>query len=155
MLSYEKIRQSFRSFTILLQVIYFLTAILGVLSFIGVFLIKANINSEAYTSQYSSQQLEVLRQSITPFAIFLLCVSLVASILIIVFNFINLSRVKKKEELSYLPFYLGAVLALINIVSNLLTAKAQAMGLLVQIAILAANFYAFTRAKMLNEHLDD
>ncbi|MGT2960827.1 hypothetical protein [Streptococcus caballi] len=154
MVSYEKIRQSLRSFTVLLQVIYFLTAIFGVLSVIGVFLLKANINSEAYTSQYSSQQLEILRQSITPFAIFLLCVSLAASILIIVFNFINLSKIKKKDEISYLPFYLGAVLALINIVSNLLTAKAQAIGLLIQIAILAINFYAFTRAKMLNEHDD-
>lgn len=154
MVSYEKIRQSLRSFTVLLQVIYFLTAIFGVLSVIGVFLLKANINSEAYTSQYSSQQLEILRQSITPFAIFLLCVSLAASILIIVFNFINLSKIKKKDEISYLPFYLGAMLALINIVSNLLTAKAQAIGLLIQIAILAINFYAFTRAKMLNEHDD-
>ena len=154
MVSYEKIRQSLRSFTVLLQVIYFLTAIFGVLSVIGVFLLKANINSEAYTSQYSSQQLEILRQSITPFAIFLLCVSLAASILIIVFNFINLSKIKKKDEISYLPFYLGAVLALINIVSNLLTAKAQAIGLLIQIAILAINFYAFTRSKMLNEHDD-
>lgn len=106
MVSYEKIRQSLRSFTVLLQVIYFLTAIFGVLSVIGVFLLKANINSEAYTSQYSSQQLEILRQSITPFAIFLLCVSLAASILIIVFNFINLSKIKKKDEISYLPFYL-------------------------------------------------
>ncbi|MEX2784018.1 hypothetical protein AB3331_02330 [Streptococcus sp. H49] len=150
MISYEKVRQNLRSLNITVLVWEFLSVILGILGFIGIYTINANLNNEELTSVYSDEQIELLRASVTPFAIFLSVVSFAISVAIIVLVFMNLSKLKKGEELSYIPYFLGLGLAAFNILYSF-TGGFNIWTLLIQGAIAVLFAFTFVKARTLNE----
>jgi hypothetical protein len=153
MISYEKARQSFRTLTIVSIVINIFLIILGVLSILSLFTIKAVIDNEDFVSQYSTQDLELLQQSTTNVAIVWIGLALVASITILIFSFINLSRLKNKLTLYYIPFYIGIALCLINNIYNLLSSFSL-WSFVIQVLIATLYAYTYTRAKLLNNQKD-
>ncbi|AND78622.1 hypothetical protein [Streptococcus pantholopis] len=150
MISYEKVRQNLRSLNITVLVLEFFSAILGILGFIGIYTISANLDNEELTSVYSAEQIELLRASVTPFAIFLSVVSFAISVAIIVLVFMNLSKLKKGEELSYIPYFLGLGLAAFNILYSF-TSGFNIWTLLIQGAIAVLFAFTFVKARTLNE----
>ena len=153
MISYEKARQSFRTLTIVSIVINIFLIILSVLSILSLFTIKAVIDNEDFVSQYSTQDLELLQQSITNVAIVWIGLALVASITILIFSFINLSRLKNKLTLYYIPFYIGIALCLINTIYNFLSSFSL-WSFVIQVLIATLYAYTYTRAKLLNNQKD-
>ncbi|AXQ77949.1 hypothetical protein DDV21_002115 [Streptococcus chenjunshii] len=150
MISYEKVRQTLRTLNITVLVLEFISVLLGILSFIGIFTLRANLENEEVTSAYTAEQLEALRASITPFAIFISVVTFVISVAIIVLVFRNLSKQKDGEEISYIPYFLGMGVTVFNIIYSF-TSGFNIWGLLIQGIFLALYVYAFVEARTLNE----
>ncbi|WP_159564751.1 hypothetical protein [Streptococcus halichoeri] len=152
MISYEKVRQSFRSLNL---VIITLESIFTALTFLGLIsIIFLKTSGELDTSQMSAEQVAAIQQSTSPFTIFITVVSLALMIAIIVFAARNLSRLKKNSELIYLPYYLGFGLVAINLISTLASGQAfkpaALIGYLIQLAFVALYYFSYSKAKTLN-----
>lgn len=154
MISYEKVKQSFRSFTILSIVINVIVTVIYLLGIAGILLLMANLNNPKFTAAYTDNQLATLKLSITPFAIFMSVLSLAIAISIIVFSALNLSKLNKIAELSYVPHFLGLGVSVLNILFSF-TDQISILTLVIQAALIAMYYYTYSRAKLLNQQLEE
>ncbi|MGT2933803.1 hypothetical protein [Streptococcus catagoni] len=151
MVSYEKVRQSLRTLNI---VIIVLNAILAVLSIIGLVSIALVMNNEEAKAALDSATMASLEQLMTPFSIFISALSLSLTIAILVTTVMNQSKIKTKQEISYLPYYLGFALVTVNIITQLLSAP-NIIGIAIQLAFLALYYFPYSKAKILNNKEED
>jgi uncharacterized membrane protein YqhA len=149
MISYEKVKQSFRSFTIVNIVLNAILTVLYIFGIFGIFIIKMNLDNPEFTALYTEEQLAALKSSVTPFAIFTTVLYIAIAIAIIVLSAINLSKAKKDLELSYIPHFMGTAIAVFNIIFSF-TNGFSLTTILMQSAFIALYFYTYTRAKTLN-----
>ncbi|GAA5349468.1 hypothetical protein [Streptococcus uberis] len=147
MISYEKVRQSLKTLNI---VIIVLNSLLAVFSIFGIVSILLVMNNEKAVAAMGSEAAAILEQSMTPFSLFVSAVAIALTIAIIVFTVINQSKLKQNQELSYLPYFLGFGIVALNVITQLLTAPSL-LAILIQVAFLALYFFAFKKAKSLNE----
>lgn len=98
MVSYEKVRQTLKTTTLAIAIFNIIFAGLGLISLPGLFAIRSMIDSgNTDALQMTSQQIDVLKESVTGVAIAIVFIGIIANIIIAVFCFINLSRLKKEK----------------------------------------------------------
>lgn len=123
MISYEKVRQSFKTWNTTIAVLYILNAVLFLFSLLGGAINKIAMEQqpELYAS-FDDATLEILRQSTTPFSFFTFGLGLVVTITIVVLAFINRNKAAKglDKQISYTVYYLGIGWAISSIILEFL-----------------------------------
>lgn len=156
MVSYEKVRQSLKSSTIAIAVLNILGLILGLLGILSVLSARrAMQNGTIDQYKLSAEQLAALKQSITSTAVMITVVTLIINITIIVFCFINLSKLRQKQSVSSIPYYLGIALSTFNIVYFVIFNQLSVIPLLIQAAYIVLYFYAVQKARTLAEQEEE
>lgn len=156
MVSYEKVRQSLKSSTIAIAVLNILGLILGLLGILSVLSARrAMQNGTIDQYKLSAEQLAALKQSITSTAVMITVVTLIINITIIVFCFINLSKLKQNQSVSSIPYYLGIALSTFNIVYFVIFNQLSVIPLLIQAAYIVLYFYAVQKARTLAEQEEE
>lgn len=156
MVSYEKVRQSLKSSTIAIAVLNILGLILGLLGILSVLSARrAMQNGTIDQYKLSAEQLAALKQSITSTAVMITVVTLIINITIIVFCFINLSKLRQNQSVSSIPYYLGIALSTFNIVYFVIFNQLSVIPLLIQAAYIVLYFYAVQKARTLAEQEEE
>lgn len=149
MISYEKVRQSLKTTNL---VIILLNAIITIFALAGIVMIAAILGNESLTSEMDANSLEILKMSVTPFSLFISGLAIALNIAIILLLIKNQKRITTHQSINLLPYYLGFGLIVLNIVSNVLAQKSGSLiwALVIQFIFLALYYFAFTKAKTLN-----
>ncbi|CAM4074189.1 hypothetical protein AT575_00705 [Streptococcus penaeicida] len=151
MISYEKVRQSLKTLNI---VIIVLNSLLTIVSAFGLVSLLLIVNNKEVMDQLGSEQGAVMQEAVTPFSLFISAVGLALMVAIIVLTIMNQSKIKKALEVSYMPYYLGFALSLLNIISTLLTTP-SVLGAVIQLLFLSLYFFAYQKARTLNHKDQD
>ncbi|MGT2888094.1 hypothetical protein N1495_08700 [Streptococcus didelphis] len=147
MISYEKVRQSLKTLNIVIIVLNAITVVFGLIGLVSLFLVRDNENLKATMTPEAYAAIE---KALTPFSLFMTIIALLMTAAILVFVFINQKNIRQNAEISYLPYYLGFGVVALNIISQLLVAP-SILNILIQLAFVALYFFAFKKAKTLNE----
>ena len=108
MISYEKTARAFKSSTIAIAVLNILTFVLGLWGLLGIVSIQqAMKNGTIDKFNLTAKQLAAVKQSITPLSISITILAIIIAATIAVFCFLNLSKLKKQQTISFIPYYLG------------------------------------------------
>ncbi len=143
MVSYEKVRQTLKTTTLAIAIFNIIFAGLGLISLPGLFAIRSMIDSgNTDALQMTSQQIDVLKESVTGVAIAIVFIGIIANIVIAVFCFINLSRLKKEKLPTPLPYYIGIVLATASVIYTFIASTSMS-GILLQIGFQAIFIFLF------------
>ncbi|MGT2829123.1 hypothetical protein AB6M97_00925 [Streptococcus hillyeri] len=149
MISYEKVRQSFKTWNTTIGVLYILNAVLFLFSLLGGAVNKIMLEKqpEVYAS-LDEITLEALHLSTTPFALFTFGLGLIVTIVIAVLALINRSKANKNldSQISYTVYYIGIGWAVISVILEFL--MLGTLSLLSPIWVLLFGFFhVFTLRK--------
>lgn len=149
MISYEKVRQSFKSWNTAIGILYVLNAVLFLFSLLGGVMNKFMMEKQPdiYAS-LDDVTLEALRLSTTPFAFFTFGLGLVVTIVIAVLALINRSRANKNldDRISFTVYYIGIGWAIISIILEFLMIGTLSLSSPVWL-LLFGFFHVFTLRK--------
>ncbi|WP_057491288.1 hypothetical protein [Streptococcus orisasini] len=152
MVSYEKVRQSLKTSTIVIAVLNILSIILGLMGILSALSLRRAFQDGTINKFHlSANQLTAIKQSITSTAIMITIVALIVDITIVAFCFINLSKLKQEQTVSLIPYYLGIALSTANIAYIIIFNQIALIPLLIQAAYIVLYFYAIQKAKTLSE----
>ncbi|MGT2934505.1 hypothetical protein ACVR0P_01095 [Streptococcus castoreus] len=161
MISYEKVRQALKTSTIVIIILNAISIVLSLIGFAGIFFLQSQLKNETFRSQFTTEQLAQLEASLSPFMIFISVLNLIAIVVILVFCAQNLSNLKKKLVINYVPYILGLVLCIVGLATSLFlapkTASSSSLIFTVVLTLAQAALYgfAFYKAKTLNEKESD
>lgn len=126
MISYEKTARAFKSSTIAIAVLNILTFVLGLWGLLGIVSIQqAMKNGTIDKFNLTAKQLAAVKQSITPLSISITILAIIIAATIAVFCFLNLSKLKKQQTISFIPYYLGIGIKTFDIIYSLTNKKTQ------------------------------
>lgn len=149
MTSYETVKRRFKSCNIGLIVINSISLIINVLGIIGLFFIKANLGNAKFTSNYTKEQLSVLKESVSDFTLFIIALTIIIQIIVLIYSVLNLSAIKNNQSINLFPYYLGfalvAVSTLLSIVTNF-----SLMNLVIQLLIMALYYFNYHYSNIFN-----
>ncbi len=151
MISYEKVRQSLKTLNIFIIV---LNTIITIFSVIGLSSIILFLRNDEFKAAMPADQLSIMEQTMTPFAIFISALAIILTIVIIVLAFLNQKKIKTNQKVSILPYLLGFGLVMVNLVSILLS-QPTIISIVIQLIFLALYYFAFSKAKTLNNKEDE
>lgn len=147
MISYEKVRQSLKTLNIFIIV---LNTIITIFSVIGLVSIILFLGNDEFKAAMPADKLAIMEQAMTPFAIFISALAILLTIAIIVLTFMNQKKIKSDQEISILPYLLGFGLVVVNLISILLS-QPTILSIVIQLVFLALYYFAFSKAKTLND----
>ena len=105
MISYEKTARAFKSSTIAIAVLNILTFVLGLWGLLGIVSIQqAMKNGTIDKFNLTAKQLAAVKQRITPLSISITILAIIIAATIAVFCFLNLSKLKKQQTISFSPY---------------------------------------------------
>ncbi|NLQ94225.1 hypothetical protein EKS24_08460 [Streptococcus mutans] len=152
MISYEKTARAFKSSTIAIAVLNILTFVLGLWGLLGIVSIQQAIkNGTIDKFNLTAKQLAAVKQSITPLSISITILAIIIAATITVFCFLNLSKLKKQQTISFIPYYLGIGIKTFDIIYSLIFGTFAVFSLIIQIAFIVLYFYTIQKARILAE----
>ncbi|MGT2809057.1 hypothetical protein DIX60_08660 [Streptococcus iniae] len=150
MISYEKVRQSLKTLNMTVIVLNIIGLVFSV---IGIASLYFTLNNEQFKATIPPEQLDVLKQSLSPFNIFMMVISLGLTIAIIVLAFQNRSKIAQDLEINYMPYFLGLGSILLSIVQMFLN-QFSLISFAINLALASLYFFSYLKAKTLNEKED-
>ena len=152
MISYEKTARAFKSSTIAIAVLNILTFVLGLWGLLGIVSIQqAMKNGTIDKFNLTAKQLAAVKQSITPLSISSTILAIIIAATIAVFCFLNLSKLKKQQTISFIPYYLGIGIKTFDIIYSLIFGTFAVFSLIIQIAFIVLYFYTIQKSRILAE----
>ncbi|EMB74862.1 hypothetical protein [Streptococcus mutans] len=152
MISYEKTARAFKSSTIAIAVLNILTFVLGLWGLLGIVSIQqAMKNGTIDKFNLTAKQLAAVKQSITPLSISITILAIIIAATIAVFCFLNLSKLKKQQTISFIPYYLGIGIKTFDIIYSLIFGTFAVFSFIIQIAFIVLYFYTIQKARILAE----
>ena len=152
MISYEKTARAFKSSTIAIAVLNILTFVLGLWGLLGIVSIQqAMKNGTIDKFNLTAKQLAAVKHSITPLSISITILAIIIAATIAVFCFLNLSKLKKQQTISFIPYYLGIGIKTFDIIYSLIFGTFAVFSLIIQIAFIVLYFYTIQKARILAE----
>ncbi|EHJ52584.1 hypothetical protein [Streptococcus macacae] len=149
-MTYEETAKSFRTSNIIIIVLNILSLILGLISLLGLFMTNQAIK-QGNTDQYnlSARQIEIIKQALTPLSLTIIIVAIAINLAIVIFCFINLSRLNQETAVTPIPYYIGLVLSAISVINTTLAGNLSILSLGIQAAFIILYFYAIQKARAL------
>ncbi|MGT2923644.1 hypothetical protein ACVR0O_00325 [Streptococcus caviae] len=118
MISIEKLKNTVKSLNTIIIVMECFHIIGGLLSAFGYYINKINLENGTFErGGLTAEQIEAVRRATTPWVLVNSLIFLVFGIIILILAIKNNRALKNKEDLSYLPYYLGGILIALYIVS--------------------------------------
>lgn len=150
MISYEKVRQSLKTLNMTIIVLNIIGLIFSI---IGIAFIYITLNNAQVKASMPAEQLTVLKQSFSPFNIFMMVISIGLAIAIISLAIMNHSKIAKELDISYMPYFLGLASCLIALVQMFLE-EFNFFTFVIEIILVALYYFSYRKAKTLNEKED-
>lgn len=150
MISYEKVRQSLKTLNMTVIVLNIIGLVFSVIGFVSLYFA---FNNEDIKATLPPEQLDILKESLSPFNIFMIVLSLGLTIAIIVLALQNRSKIAQDLEINYMPYFLGLGSILLSIVQMFLS-QFSLISFAINLALASLYFFSYLKAKTLNEKED-
>lgn len=150
MVSYETIKQRFKSFNIGLITVNIISLILSVIGIIFLFFTKANLSNPDLVKQLTAEQLATLKMSVSDFNLFILSVETIILLIIIIYSFLNFKALRTNQNINLFPYYMGAAIIIITIIRIVLTGF-SIINIIIQLFLLALYYFTYRYASIFNK----
>lgn len=155
MISYEKVRQSFKTWTTTLGVLYLMNAALFLFVTLGAVLNRVILEKqpELYAS-FNAQELALLKASSTPIVIFSFAVGLIATLIIGILALINRRKATKQldQDINLMVYYLAIGWAIVSIALEYFSLGSIALLSPIYLLLFGfANLFTLRKAQILRE----
>lgn len=152
MISIEKLESNLKSLNMPLFIWKILSLVMDVFGIAGYYMNMAILkHPENYEkSGMTSQQIEQLRNSTTPWVLISILLALVVNAILVYLLFRNHRAVKNKDYISYWPYYLSLAFIILPIINQVLSGFSwfSTVLYLVQVVLIV---FTYLKAKQLNE----
>lgn len=151
MISIEKLKNTVKSLNTTIIVMECFHIIGGLLGIFGYHINKTNLKNRTFErAGLTAEQVEAVRRVTTPWVLFNSLTFLALGIIILILAIKNNHALKNKEDLSYLPYYLGGILIALYIVSLFIVFNIISLIALVVYSALYAGTYLQTKKLNIN-----
>ncbi|WP_165212841.1 hypothetical protein [Streptococcus tangpeifui] len=151
MISIEKLETTLKSLNMTVFIWKILSLVVDIFGIIGYYTNTAALKNGTYEKAgLSSQQIEQVRQAMTPWVLVSYLIAIVLNAVIIYLLFKNHKAIKDKDYIGYWPYYLSLGFLILPIITQIMTGFSwlAAAIYLVQAVIIV---FTYLKAKQLNE----